>query len=70
MRELYEFGIPLQRIVHVNFDDDRLKGLKLEHLRLRILDSHHVQLCLTGSSPKMLSRRDRHANAQGCENDG
>jgi len=34
MREFYEFGIPLERIVHVNFDDDRLKGFKLEHLRL------------------------------------
>lgn len=90
MRALVESGIPLERIVHVNFDDDRLKGLKLEHLRLvgdihaemfpdaakekcwyfldelqdvkgwelyarRILDSHHVQLCLTGSSSKLLS---------------
>ena len=90
MRALVDAGIPLERIVHVNFDDDRLKGLKLEHLRLvgdlhaemfpdaakercwyfldelqdvkgwelyarRLLDSHLVQLCLTGSSSKMLS---------------
>ena len=90
MRALVEAGIPLERIVHVNFDDDRLKGMKLEHLRLvgdvhaemfpdaakercwyfldelqdvkgwelyarRLLDSHLVQLCLTGSSSKMLS---------------
>lgn len=90
MRALVESGIPIERIVHVNFDDDRLKGLKLEHLRLvgevhaemfpnaakekcwyfldelqdvegwelyarRLLDSHLVQLCLTGSSSKMLS---------------
>ena len=90
MRSLVESGIPLKRIVHVNFDDDRLKGVKLEHLRLigdihaqmypdaakeicwyfldelqdvkgwelyarRLLDSHLVQLCLTGSSSKMLS---------------
>jgi hypothetical protein len=90
MRALVESGIPLERIVHVNFDDDRLKGVKLEHLRLigdihakmypdaakercwyfldelqdvkgwelyarRLLDSHLVQLCLTGSSSKMLS---------------
>jgi len=90
MRALVDSGIPLERIVHVNFDDDRLKGLKLEHLRLvgdihaemfpdaakercwyfldelqdivgwelyarRLLDSHLVQLCLTGSSSKMLS---------------
>ena len=90
MRALVDSGIPLERIVHVNFDDDRLKGLKLEHLRLvgdvhaemfpdaakercwyfldelqdikgwelyarRLLDSHKVQLCLTGSSSKMLS---------------
>ncbi len=90
MRTLIDAGIPLERIVHVNFDDDRLKGLKLEHLRLvgdihaemfpdaakercwyfldeiqdikgwelyarRLLDSHKVQLCITGSSSKMLS---------------
>ena len=90
MRALVDSGIPMERIVHVNFDDDRLKGLKLEHLRLvgdihaemfpdaarercwyfldelqdvkgwelyarRLLDSHLVQLCLTGSSSKMLS---------------
>ena len=90
MRALVDSGIPLERIVHVNFDDDRLKGLKLEHLRLvgdvhaemfpdaakercwyfldelqdikgwelyarRLLDSHKVQLCLTGTSSKMLS---------------
>ena len=90
MRALVESGIPIERIVHVNFDDDRLKGMRLEHLRLigdihaemfpvaarercwyfldelqdiegwelyarRLLDSHLVQLCLTGSSSKMLS---------------
>lgn len=90
MRELISAGIPLQRIVHVNFDDDRLKGMKLEHLRLigdihaelypedakekcwyfldelqdvrewelyarRLVDSRLVQLCLTGSSSKLLS---------------
>jgi len=90
MRALVDAGVPLERIVHVNFDDDRLKGVRLEHLRLigdihaemypdaakercwyfldelqdvkgwelyarRLLDSHLVQLCLTGSSSKMLS---------------
>ena len=90
MRALVDAGVPLERIVHVNFDDDRLKGARLEHLRLigdihaemypdaakercwyfldelqdvkgwelyarRLLDSHLVQLCLTGSSSKMLS---------------
>ena len=90
MRALVEAGVPMERIVHVNFDDDRLKGVRLEHLRLigdihaeiypdaakercwyfldelqdvkgwelyarRLLDSHLVQLCLTGSSSKMLS---------------
>ncbi|MBR4611173.1 MAG: ATP-binding protein [Kiritimatiellae bacterium] len=90
MRALVESGVPLERIVHVNFDDDRLKGVKLEHLRLvgevhaemfpdaakercwyfldevqdvegwelfarRLVDSHRVQLCLTGASSKMLS---------------
>ena len=34
MRDLVASGVPLERIVHVNFDDDRLKGMKLEHLRL------------------------------------
>ena len=34
MRALVEEGVPLERIVHVNFDDDRLKGVKLEHLKL------------------------------------
>ena len=90
MRALIDSGVPLERIIHVNFDDDRLNGLRLEHLRLigdihaemfpdaagercwyfldemqdiegwelfarRLLDSHRVQLCLTGSSSKMLS---------------
>jgi len=90
MLALVESGVPLERIVHVNFDDDRLKGVRLEHLRLigdihaemfpdaakercwyfldelqdvtgwelyarRLLDSHLVQLCLTGSSSKLLS---------------
>ena len=34
MRALVKEGVPLERIVHVNFDDDRLKGVKLEHLKL------------------------------------
>ena len=34
MRELVASGVPLERIVYVNFDDDRLKGLRLEDLRL------------------------------------
>ena len=90
MRALVDSGIPIERIVYVNFDDDRLRGLKLEHLRFvgdvhaelfpdaarercwyfldelqdvqgwelyarRLLDSHLVQLCLTGSSSKLLS---------------
>lgn len=90
MRDLVASGVPLERIVHVNFDDDRLKGVKLEHLRLigdvhaelypdaaketcwyfldelqevdgwelyarRLIDSRLVQLCLTGSSSKLLS---------------
>ena len=33
MRDLVASGVPLERIVQVNFDDDRLKGVKLEHLR-------------------------------------
>lgn len=34
MRGLMAEGIPLERIVHVNFDDERLKGLKVEDLHL------------------------------------
>lgn len=90
MRALLDAGLPLERIVHVNFDDDRLKHVRLEDLRLigdvhaelypdaarqkcwyfldelqdvegwelyarRLVDSRLVQLCLTGSSSKMLS---------------
>ena len=90
MRDIVASGIPLSRIVHVNFDDDRLRGVGLEQLRLigdihaemypeasnekcwyfldelqeiegwemyarRLLDSRLVQLCLTGSSSKLLS---------------
>jgi len=90
MRELLASGIPIERLVHVNFDDDRLASLSLEDLHWivdlhaemfpdaadkkcyyfldelqdvrgwelfarRLLDSHRVQLCLTGSSSKMLS---------------
>lgn len=91
MLSLMESGVPIESIVHVNFDDDRLKSVSLEHLRLigdihaemfpdaakrkcwyfldelqdvagwemfarRLIDSHLVQLCLTGSSSKLLSR--------------
>ena len=91
MKALLDSGVPLDRIVHVNFDDDRLKNMTLEYLRLvgdihaemfpaaarqkcwyfldelqdvpgwelyarRLLDSHLVQLCLTGSSSKLLAR--------------
>lgn len=90
MKELLASGVPLERIVHVNFDDDRLAGLVADDLHLlvdlhtemfpaaadergyyfldeiqnvrgwerfarRLIDSHHVQLCLTGSSSRMLS---------------
>ena len=90
MKELLRQGLPLNRIVHVNFDDDRLKGATVDDLRLlgetharlfpqaagekcwyfldelqnvdgwewyarRLLDSNLVQLCLTGSSSRLLS---------------
>ena len=90
MKELLASGISLERIVHVNFDDDRLAGLMADDLHLlvdlhaemfptaadeqcyyfldeiqnvrgwerfarRLIDSHRVQLCLTGSSSRMLS---------------
>ena len=33
MRALVDSGIPLERIVHVNFDDDRLKGNRSRYFR-------------------------------------
>ena len=91
MKELLDGGLPLERIVYVNFDDERLAGLKADDLHLladihaemfpdaaqekcyyfldelqdvrgwekfarRLIDSHRVQLCLTGSSSRMLSQ--------------
>ncbi len=90
MRELLDGGIPIERIVHVNFDDERLGNLRVDDLHCivdlhakmfpdaakemcwyfldelqnidgwelyarRLLDSHRVQLCLTGSSSRLLS---------------
>lgn len=90
MRELLAKGVPIERIVHVNFDDDRLAAMTAadlhwvvdlhaemfpdaadercyyfldelqdvkgwERFARRLIDSHRVQLCLTGSSSKMLS---------------
>ena len=90
MRELLASGVPIERIVHVNFDDDRLAAMTAadlhwivdlhaemfpdaadercyyfldelqdiagwERFARRLIDSHRVQLCLTGSSSKMLS---------------
>ena len=90
MRELLSSGVPIERMVHVNFDDDRLAAMTAsdlhwlvdlhaemfpdaadqkcyyfldelqdvkgwERFARRLIDSHRVQLCLTGSSSKMLS---------------
>ena len=90
MRELLAKGVPIERMVHVNFDDDRLAAITAadlhwvvdlhaemfpdatdrkcyyfldelqdvkgwERFARRLIDSHRVQLCLTGSSSKMLS---------------
>lgn len=90
MQELLAKGIPIERMVHVNFDDDRLSAVTAadlhwvvdlhaemfpdaadrkcyyfldelqdvkgwERFARRLIDSHRVQLCLTGSSSKMLS---------------
>lgn len=91
IQELLDKGIAFERIVQINFDDERLRGLKAEDLRLigevhaemfpnavldqcwyfldelqnidgwekyarRLLESSRVQLCLTGSSSKLLSK--------------
>ena len=90
MQELLAKGVPIERMVHVNFDDDRLSAVTAadlhwvvdlhaemfpdaadrksyyfldelqdvagwERFARRLIDSHRVQLCLTGSSSKMLS---------------
>ena len=90
MKHLVDEGIPLERIVHINFEDNRLSKLMLDDLNLigeihaelcpefaddkiwyfldelqnvdgwesyarRLVDSPKVQLCLTGSSSKLLS---------------
>ena len=90
MRELIKGGIPPGRIVHLNFEDERIKTITVEQLHLigeahaelfpefaqekiwyfldelqnvngweayarRLVDSPKVQLCLTGSSSKLLS---------------
>ena len=91
MRELFASGISPERIVHVNFDDERLAAMTAEDLHWvvdlhsemfpvaadekcyyfldelqnisgwerfarRLVDSHRIQLCLTGSSSRMLSQ--------------
>ena len=91
IQELLNNGIRLERIVQINFDDERLRGLKVDDLHLigevhaemfpdaateqcwyfldelqniegwekyarRLLENSRVQLCLTGSSSKLLSK--------------
>ena len=91
MRELLSSGMPLERIVHINFDDERLAAMTAEELHWvvdlhsemfpaaadekcyyfldelqnisgwerfarRLIDSHRIQLSLTGSSSRMLSQ--------------
>ena len=90
MRELIKGGIAPGRIVHLNFEDERIKTITVDQLHLigeahaelfpefaqekiwyfldelqnvkgweayarRLVDSPKVQLCLTGSSSKLLS---------------
>ena len=90
MLELMNEGIPLERIVYINFDDERLRLVTVDDLHFvgeahatmypkaaqekcwyfldelqnvdgwemyarRLLDSPLVQLCITGSSSKLLS---------------
>ena len=90
MKRLVADGIPLKRIVHINFEDERLSKLTVDDLHLigevhaelcpefadgkvwyfldelqcvdgwesyarRLVESPNVQLCLTGSSSKLLS---------------
>jgi len=90
MKRLVADGIPLKRIVHVNFEDERLSKLTVDDLHFigeahaelcsefsdgkvwyfldelqcvdgwesyarSLVDSPNVQLCLTGSSSKLLS---------------
>lgn len=90
IHELLAQGVEIERIVHLNFDDERLSGIRADQLKLiaeahaelypnfaqaecwyfldelqniegwehyarRLVDSPRIQLCLTGSSSKLLS---------------
>ena len=90
IKELLDSGAAIESIVHLNFEDDRLRSARVEDLKLiaeahaelcpeaskhqvhyfldelqnitgweayarRLVDSPRIQLCLTGSSSKLLS---------------
>jgi len=52
MKELLREGLPLNRIVHVNFDDVRLKGATVDDLRL--LGDTHARLFPQAAAEKCL----------------
>ena len=90
IQALISKGVELGRIIHLNFEDDRLRGMTVDRLHLieeahaelypefarakkwffldelqdivgwesyarRLVDTPNIQLCLTGSSSKLLS---------------
>lgn len=65
MRGLVADGIPLERIVHVNFDDERLNGLKVEDLRL--IGDIHAEKFPAAAREKCWYFLDELQNVEGWE---
>ena len=65
MRELIDGGIPIERIVHVNLDDDRLKGIRLEDLRL--IGDIHAEMYPDAAKEKCWYFLDELQNIEGWE---
>lgn len=65
MRELMAGGIPIERLVHVNLDDDRLKGIKLEDLDL--IGSIHAEMYPEAAAKKCWYFLDELQNVDGWE---
>ena len=65
MKELLRHGLPLNRIVHVNFDDDRLKGATVADLRL--LGDTHARLFPQAAGEKCWYFLDELQNVDGWE---
>lgn len=65
MRDLLNNGVPIERIVHVNLDDDRLNGIKLEDLHL--IGDVHAEMYPEAANQKCWYFLDELQNVQGWE---